>query len=156
MKLQVDINPATGMGATTRLGPTETMMQDFTSFNGAPVLINDLQDVDCDGENTCGECGRRHVRDIWFSILGARGLHGIIPDWLTNPFVVRSTTSTEISATFTQVAFPVGLALASQGALAVIKNVTCCGRCDAIINISILILMGTFEMKKESDSYVLW
>jgi hypothetical protein len=131
-------NPATGTGAMTRLGPTETMMQDFTAFNGAPVLINDLQDMDCDGENTCGECGRRHVTDIWFSILGARGLHAIIPEWLPNPFVVRSTTSSEINATFTQVAFPVGLALASQGVLAVIKNVSCdvtcgsgCGRCNS-------------------------
>ena len=105
------------------------------TFDGAPVYINDLNQV-----VQWSEAGPRaflapetalHIdgfdpplaTNIWFFVLGPGNLHGIMPEKAQN-IIVRSTILADGSTLVYHVMMPVGMARGSAGSISVIKNAT--------------------------------
>jgi hypothetical protein len=110
-------------------------MQQVLKFDGAPVYINDLNQV---FEYKGNEPGKLIPSDkalnldgfelpvatnIWFFVLGAGNLHGIMPE-NAQSIITRSTILADASTLVYHVMMPVGIALGSVCALSVIKNAT--------------------------------
>lgn len=98
------------------------------AFDGAPVYVNDpreLVDSCSGGAGTQASPARaRGATDVWFLALGSGGLHGIVPPLEDDSmFRVRRTEDHDRGSTVFDVTFPVGLALASASAVAVVRNV---------------------------------
>ncbi len=112
-----------------------TKMQRVLLFDGAPVHINDLNQVFEYAENRPGELippdrvlnldgfDPPVATHIWFFVLGQGNLHGIMPE-KARSIIVRSTILADASTLVYHVTMPVGIALGSLGGLSVIKNVT--------------------------------
>lgn len=110
-----------------------TKMQQVLKFDGAPVYINDLNQVfECNGnkpgklippEKALNVDGfdPSGATNIWFFVVGAGNLHGIMPE-KAQSIIVRSTILADASTLVYHVTMPVGIALGSVGALSVIKN----------------------------------
>ena len=104
------------------------------AFDGAPVYINDLNQV------SLLKSGRADTivapekvqelngltpaltTNIWFMTLGEGNLHGIMPAHAQS-IIVRSTILADASTTVYHLTMPVGIALGSAGALSVLRNV---------------------------------
>ncbi|SEN01798.1 hypothetical protein [Nitrosomonas marina] len=118
-----------------------TKFEHVLKFDGAPVYINDLNQV--------YECGHNHVgaaispenvlelngmepplaTNIWFLSLGPGNLHGIKPEKAQN-IITRSTILADASTLVYHLSMPAGIALGSSAALSVIRNATIpvCGK----------------------------
>jgi len=102
-------------------------------FDGAPVYVNDLNQVFEYRENTIGnpvafESLRRHdlyelATHIWFFVMGPGNLHGIMPAMARN-IMTRSTILPDASTLVYHLTMAIALALGSGGALSVLRNVT--------------------------------
>ena len=104
-------------------------------FDGAPVYINDLNQIyECNDNNTGTPIPSEKISrlndnepplatNIWFFSLGPGSLHGIKPEKAQN-IITRSTILADASTLVYHLAMPVGIALGSAAALSVIKNVT--------------------------------
>ena len=98
------------------------------AFDGAPVYVNDPGEL---GESDTAGGGEetpvtksQGVTDVWFLALGSGGLHGIVPPLEDGSmFRVRQTEDPRSASTVFDITFPVGLALASDSAIAVVRNV---------------------------------
>ena len=110
-------------------------MQQVLKFDGAPVYINDLNQIyACDG-NKPGKLipppktlnldgfDPPVATNIWFFVLGQGNLHGIMPE-KAQSIITRSTILADASTLVYHMTMPVGIALGSACALSVIKNVT--------------------------------
>jgi hypothetical protein len=105
------------------------------TFDGAPVYINDLNQVvqwseagpgaPIAAENTPQLDGFEPAlaTNIWFFVLGPGNLHGIMPEKARN-IIVRSTILPDGSTLVYHVMMPVGMARGSAGSISVIKNAT--------------------------------
>jgi hypothetical protein len=112
-----------------------TKMQQVLKFDGAPVHINDLNQVfECKGNKPGRLIPPEHAlnldgfdppatTNIWFFVLGQGNLHGIMPE-KARSIIVRSTILADASTLVYHVTMPVGIALGSVCALSVIKNAT--------------------------------
>ncbi|SFE22998.1 hypothetical protein [Nitrosomonas sp. Nm166] len=110
-------------------------MQQVLKFDGAPVYINDLNQIyACDGskpdklippEKALNLDGfdPSVATNIWFFVLGQGNLHGIMPE-KARSIITRSTIQADASTLVYHLTMPVGIALGSACALAVIKNAT--------------------------------
>lgn len=113
----------------------DTKMEQVLKFDGAPIYINDLNQVyECMGCDpgqpispeqvlNCDGFDPPLATNIWFFVLGEGNLHGIAPEQAQN-ILVRSTILADGSALVYHVMMPVGLALGSASSLSVIKNAT--------------------------------
>ena len=105
------------------------------TFDGAPIYINDLNQVvqwseagpgpNIVPENTHQFDGfhPQLATNIWFFVLGPGNLHGIMPEKARN-IIVRSTILADASTLVYHVMMPVGMARGSAGSISVIKNAT--------------------------------
>jgi hypothetical protein len=105
------------------------------TFDGAPVYINDLNQVvqwseagpgaPIAPENALQLDGFDPplATNIWFFVLGPGNFHGIMPEKARN-IIVRSTILPDGSTLVYHVMMPVGMARGSAGAISVIKNAT--------------------------------
>lgn len=108
-------------------------MQQVLKFDGAPVYINDLNQVfeykgDKRGklippERALTRADLGVATNIWFFVLGPGTLHGITPE-KAQSIITRSTILADGSTLVYHVTMPAGIALGSVGALSVIKNAT--------------------------------
>jgi hypothetical protein len=110
-------------------------MQQVLKFDGAPVYINDLNQVfECKEHNpgrlippvqalSLDGFDPPVATNIWFFNLGPGNLHGIVPE-KARSIIVRSTILADASTLVYHVTMPVGIALGSWCALSVIKNAT--------------------------------
>jgi hypothetical protein len=112
--------------------------QQVLKFDGAPVYINDLNQVFEYKGNVPGKLIPPEkaltldgfepplATNIWFFVLGQGNLHGIMPE-KARSIMVRSTILADASTLVYHVTMPVGIALGSVCALSVIKNVAISG-----------------------------
>lgn len=112
-----------------------TKMQQVLKFDGAPVYINDLNQVsewkgDKPGRLIPPEQALNLdgfdppvATNIWFFVLGQGNLHGIMPE-KARSIIMRSTMLADASTLVYHATMPVGIALGSVCALSVIKNAT--------------------------------
>jgi hypothetical protein len=110
-------------------------MHQVLKFDGAPVYINDLNQVfECKANKPAKPIPSDKAitedgfdpplaTNIWFFVLGPGNLHGIMPEKAQN-IITRSTILAEGSTLVYHLAMPVGIALGSVSALSVIKNAT--------------------------------
>lgn len=108
-------------------------MQQVLKFDGAPVYINDLNQVyECGGKRSGNLLSPEKTlkldgfdpplaTNIWFCVLGPGNLHGIMPEKARN-IIVRSTMLADASTLVYHTMMPVGIALGNVSALSVIKN----------------------------------
>lgn len=112
-----------------------TKRQKVVTFDGAPVFVNDLNQIfECGSqgpgklippEQTMNLDGVDLGTHIWFFVMGKNNLHGMTPASLgSSMFVTRSTILPDGSTCVYHVTMPVGIALGSASALSVIKNAT--------------------------------
>ncbi|MBJ6361724.1 hypothetical protein ACFOQM_10560 [Paenibacillus sp. GCM10012307] len=93
-------------------GPAQKVM----IYDGCPILINDAQPEHVLGGNP--------VTNIWFTYTGPNGLFGIVPHLKDGSlFRKRQVTMPDGSETVGQIFLPIGLALATESALAGITNI---------------------------------
>ncbi len=109
--------------------------EQVVTFDGAPVFINDLNQVFIwEGDHPselipledrfgCDGIEPPLATNIWFFVLGQGNLHGIIPAKAGN-IITRSTILADASTLVYHLTMPTGIALGSLGALSVIKNAT--------------------------------
>lgn len=121
-----------------------TKMQQVLKFDGAPVYINDLNQVYACGSNRSGELippekalnldgfDPTVATNIWFCVLGPGNLHGIMPEKARN-IIVRSTMLADASTLVYHVTMPAGIALGNVSALSVIKNAMIPSDCRNIV-----------------------
>jgi hypothetical protein len=105
------------------------------TFDGAPIYINDLnQVVQWDEVGPGAPIAPEHAlrldgfdpllaTNIWFFVLGPGNLHGIMPEKARN-IIARSTILADGSTLVYHVILPAGMARGSAGAISVIKNAT--------------------------------
>ena len=109
--------------------------QQVLKFDGAPVHINDLNQVYEYKQEKPGKPIPPHqalqadgaegsvATNIWFFILGPGNLHGMMPE-KARDIITRSTILADGSVLVYHLTMPVGIALGSVSALSVIKNAT--------------------------------
>ncbi|SER06347.1 hypothetical protein SAMN05421690_100728 [Nitrosomonas sp. Nm51] len=112
-----------------------TKFEHVLKFDGAPVYINDLNQIfECSHNQVGAAIPPERVlalngtepplaTNIWFFSLGPGSLHGIKPE-KAQSIITRSTILADASTLVYHLAMPVGIALGSSAALSVIRHAT--------------------------------